>query len=496
MDIKNVSASYFNGINELFGKKSTNSQRALGFIKTVSYVTVIFPLVFGLMYGAAVGIEKLRGRVKPSSPDEGGNKKVDSVSKEVIPGAKNPQNAGGMWSDPSKVIEEYGKLLLQDIAIASEYILRVDENGDTVFHELVRGQNIQHATLALIKDDPDLYIECCVEIKNNQGKSALDIAIERGQMGMVKDFFPRSGESEFMITDPDEVNHLKETLTSLINVLARPLEAAELYKSCPGESEYDKLSHIHSAILALICFGYEDAFIEAVSKLSDEDKANLPFELTLFARLSKEEMREAYERLRAECTGLESKKAISDKMDEWKFEPPELTPSDYLSFSQFKRKHGTETLKTLILLAYTGDTVNIRNTHMNALRDLFNPFRAYDQWLDFNDKKYTFSENGEPILHSLVKDENITLDDLRDIIPMFVIKNPDFFQARDSNGKNLLEYLEMGEEGSKEHELKKLLEKAMSGVPLLLFEFRVMKSLKYYLEDKGQEIASKEKKMV
>jgi len=492
MDIINFSKNYFNGFNELFAQHSSVSQRAVGFLKTVSYATVVFPLFFGMMYGAAIGIEKLKGRVTHNSTNGDQNDKIERVSNRSLSGkssgskpAVDPSNTESMWSNPEQVFQQYAKLVSENSSEASNFIKRVDGNGNTVFHALAAGrQNIQKNTLQLIKQNPSLYRECVVEIKNNEGKSALDIAIERGQMGIITDVFPISGESEFKIESEEEREHLKETISELIKILASPEDRARLYESCPGELEYDKLNHILSAIHAVICSGFEEAFLTALTQLNDEQKAELPHELLLFTNLSQEQMREEYKTLRDECTTLTSSQAVSDKMDEWELEPRVLTPSGYLSFVQFKRKHGQQTLKALVLSSLTGDSENSRNTHMNALLDLFNPYRSYDQWLDFNDENFTFSENGEPILHSILKGEAFSSENLKRIIQIFILKNPDFLKARDRDGNDFLAYLEM------EHtELKEDVDAIMKRLPLELFKIRVKKSLKYFLEEKGREMA-------
>ncbi len=85
MDINTFSLSYFNGFNDLLSSNRKVEDRAVAFLKVISLVTVIIPLLVGLVYGVNRGIESLRGRVGKKIPSNNNTEGVDQARKTTLP---------------------------------------------------------------------------------------------------------------------------------------------------------------------------------------------------------------------------------------------------------------------------------------------------------------------------------------------------------------------------------------------------------------------------
>ncbi len=390
------------------------------------------------------------------------------------------------------VISEYNKKRTTDADSAKQILLETDDNGNTVFHrQFFGGQNLQVNTLNAVKENPKLYLECMVKEKNNDGESALDLAIETGQMAVVSDFFPKVGESKFAI-DQEEKKHLEETLTKLINTLADSEQRKKLYKRCPEGIEYDQLNHILSAVHALIRSGFAETFCDAVQELGDDHLLELPYELQNYSELQPGQMTEKYQKLSQECKALDSADAVSQKMDDWQLDAKnlELQPADYIKLNSFP--------KNILLIGHviqslTAETEKERNGHMNVLIDLLDPFRSYDQSIDFNNEELVKGTEGEPILFEIVKMVVETKCDLKrakEIVKKLIVKCPDLYPALNGKKEDLLDFLETFLNNERAENLKQFFMDLNQSLPMQLFETRSKKELKYYLEAKGRELTT------
>lgn len=81
MKVSNVCKSYFSGFQEISNfKKNDNKTNALALLKILSYFTVVIPLVFAAVYGAA----SLCGRVSKKYDLSSHDKNINDQAKKII----------------------------------------------------------------------------------------------------------------------------------------------------------------------------------------------------------------------------------------------------------------------------------------------------------------------------------------------------------------------------------------------------------------------------
>lgn len=395
----------------------------------------------------------------------------DISSKQLL------HSAVGLWNNNVDLEGILDKLFeLHSNEEKETFLLYQDANGKTLFHHLAENKvSLQQATLDNLYSnlEPGLVKKCFL-LQNSSEESPLDVAVARGQMAVISRLFPIPPNESSLEWSELEKQQIVKGLDRLILILGDPEKQAELLEACPGEMNYDKMNHIISAIQALACYGMEPSFDAATTQIIN----NLPCELPLlFAEPDRVKTR--YEELCKECTELTTKAAVNQKMEDWNLiDPPKINPASFISLINALKKDPDNALMGIIDGALKSEKLEDRNAYLNHLAFFLNPYAAYDQKIDFSDIKYADT------LHRVIdmKLENEDLD-IGPIVNMLVLKFPDFLERKNADGQTVSEYLE-----TKNHPEIKVIETVQSDLGAKLFENRLKKQLKYYLNRRFVEL--------
>ena len=98
MQAVNVCKSYFSGFQEVFNYKKDHKCNALALLKIISYLTILIPLGFAAVYGAASLRNRAGRRIEPGTPAR--NSQRESCAGRPVDGEARRSRAA---SRPSRI---------------------------------------------------------------------------------------------------------------------------------------------------------------------------------------------------------------------------------------------------------------------------------------------------------------------------------------------------------------------------------------------------------
>jgi hypothetical protein len=331
---------------------------------------------------------------------------------------------------------------------------------------------------------------------DSTGHTPLGIAIAHGQMAILSKIFPLPPHENSIRFTKEEKSQITEEVKNLLLLFADPIKREEHFKQCPGANNYDKQNHILSALHHLVSYGFDLSI--ALNSVPEEQRSNIPKDFRLLVENSPipANLSELQNNLCLECSSLNSKASIGEKMDEWEYEKKQLSPTNLsITYSKALSVNPNNKLLGLIKAALTSKEEKDRNSYLNYLNMLLNPFEPYDQKIDFTAPCYN------DILHQVVDlaIQHPSLDveaDIKPIISQLIHKYPDFLEKKSENGQNIFEYLarkkEMTDISIDELnvilKIENILKEIEQNLIVTQFSNQTKKSLKYYLEDRGREL--------
>ncbi|MGZ3634192.1 MAG: hypothetical protein ACXVAJ_07695, partial [Parachlamydiaceae bacterium] len=381
---------------------------------------------------------------------------------------------------------------------ANTFLFACDSEGKTVLHYFLgMKQNLQQQTIApLFSNLTSEVLKKGLLTRDSAGHTPLGIAIAHGQMAILSKIFPLPPNENSIQFTKEEKSQIVKEVKNLLLLFADPLKREELLTQCPGANNYDKQNHILSALHHLVSYGFN--LSSGISSISEEQRLNIPKDFRLLVENSpiSEKLSELQNNLCRECSSLNSKTSINEKMDEWEYEKKRLAPTNLsINYSKALNVDSQNKLLGLIKAALTSKEEKDKNSYLNYLSMLLNPFEPYDQKIDFTDSRYN------DILHQVVdlaiQHSSLGIEtDIKPIISQLIHKYPDFLEKKSGKDQNIFEYLARKKEmvGILEHELNVILEienilkEIEQSLMITQFSNQTKKSLKYYLEDRGREL--------
>ncbi|MCB1149567.1 MAG: hypothetical protein KDK48_05315 [Chlamydiia bacterium] len=399
---------------------------------------------------------------------------------------KNSNAAFCTIDDPDAVLKRYKTLSEKDPSAAKLYIQGKDEQGKTFFHHLLGSKgSLQFQTVQALENalGKELFDECFTTLKDHSGKTALDLSIGRGDMALVVRYFPIQKSTEGRQV-PDSVF---ENVGGLLQTLASPNARSNHLRSCPGETEYDALNHIRSALHHIACADLPrfQALVEAVP-----NKEELPFS---FGEYTPQLLKEGYENPCRRVDQAESVTQVVTLQNELGL----IAPDRWDVFSQINGRREGRTLlfETLPAVVRVKDPAKRDEAVLALKSEVLNPYAPYDQKVDFASSEQTVKE-GVPILQRLLldaaMDEAVDMEATLAIMELLIVKYPALLRDKDSEEKTLFQVAEGLEKNFKNLTLKKRLRQIEQKLPETMFRQATLRSLKYVLEEKGLNYSRRE----
>ncbi len=411
--------------------------------------------------------------------------KLSEARKVQTEALKQQQSAGYMFARNqdltmvSRTFDEYKT----DPQRAATFIRFKDDSGNNILHNYLKCGNVQTNDLIAFRELIGIYnFEALLKTNNNQNKTPLTVALEMGQMGLISVVFPIIGGK----TSWDLVSD--EAIRELINKLSTPLQFKELLDGClPKDTlDFDKLNHIMDGLYRMVLNGKGIIISSSIGRLLDDYQSDpsikVPMELIYLKKIiDSGETGRIYEQLTQECETANTANEISAIMNQYSEIKRKATNKMKLTKTILDEDR-QKPLKNIVTKALTCQDVQERNVYYNLLADLLNPSASYDQKIDF------ISEASLPILFEvcdLATNPDIQMEDVKEIVKMLILKNPEFLAAK-LDGVQLADYLlTKGESGV---ELNQIIGEIRTFLNVDLFTNRMKKSLKYFLEDKGRSL--------
>lgn len=373
--------------------------------------------------------------------------------------------------------------LCTDDKTKKSFILATDANGETFFHDFFSmKQNIQKNQIENLRSalGDELFKECLLK-QNSKGKTPLDIAISNGQMGVISLVFPIPKGDNDLIFNAEEKKQILSGVRVFYETYTDPSKRLDHLKNCPGPNIYDKENHILSAIHH-VSF-HNPSHLKNDRPIKDFELLPLSFRWILEPLTPKTSS--SIEKIIKQCKDLTNAEDIASQMSFFGYETADLEPSNKsIGITKALSADKKNPLLGLIKGSLTG-SLEDRNSYKNALNFILNPYAAYDQKIDFTEERF------QHILFDVV-DLSISgnADIKKDILPiieMLILKYPDFLTKK-LEGKDIFTYLKSFDDQTSIKIMKTKLKELNNHNAFI--EIQTIKSLKYYLEERGRSLMS------
>lgn len=445
---------------------------------------VAFPLTLASLAFASFARHVQNASFSPQESYKCGNWASQQLSEHVgieIPSVSSyTQNV-----NVEAFVTKYNELKDTNPAAAKAFLESKDDDGKTFFHALAAMNGLQKTSIMPLREmlGDNLADQCFLRLKDSEGKTPFDLALEKGQLALVSLYFPLPDNTNLSELNAKDVAHLKTSIENLLTVLSDPDDRTTLLNSCIGENDFDKLEHIitglHLILCSNLCTKHDPLFVSDVQKLIASRRDSLPRQIVNYANLDLASQRQIHSELCSQASSLTDIETIKAEFDKLK---PKQRQANSINMRNLLPQD--ETKLQAVIRGTLSKNPN-KDAYFNYLSEVTDPYAPYNQKIDFEDPK-AVQVNGNPIIKHIIQeaiaDEEYDLNEVEDVIRMLVYKSPDLF----CSSKERESWFKPSPSNTRETHLKHFVASLDRELDHVLFENKTKKNLIYYLEARGR----------